>query len=76
MRPLSAENAAVDRIASGIDQPPIPKLKQRFQQHLEEARNQQERLTKVTNQTRWKTCRFQSTFAHIGFHVNYGDKKP
>jgi ferritin-like metal-binding protein YciE len=32
---LSAENAAVDGIASRIDQAPMPELKQRFQQHLE-----------------------------------------
>ena len=47
---LSAENAAVDRITSRIDQTPIRELKERFQQHLEETRNQQERLTKVINQ--------------------------
>jgi ferritin-like metal-binding protein YciE len=47
---LSAENAAVDRITSRIDQTPIRELKERFQQHLGETRNQQERLTKVINQ--------------------------
>ncbi len=46
---LSAENAAVDRITSRMDQTSIPELKQRLQQHLEETRNQQERLTQVIN---------------------------
>ena len=46
---LSAENAAVDRITSRIDQTPIRELKERFQQHLEETRNQQERLTQMIN---------------------------
>ena len=44
---LSAENAAVDRITSRMDQTPIPDLKQRLHQHLEETHNQQERLTQV-----------------------------
>jgi ferritin-like metal-binding protein YciE len=47
---LSAENAAVDRITSRMDQTPITELKQRFQQHLEETSKQQERLTRVINQ--------------------------
>jgi ferritin-like metal-binding protein YciE len=44
---LSAENAAVDRITSRMDQTPIPELKQRLHQHLEETHNQQERLVQV-----------------------------
>ena len=44
---LSAENAAVDRITSRIDQTLIPELKQRLHQHLEETHNQQERLVQV-----------------------------
>ena len=44
---LSAENAAVERITSRINQTPIPELKQRLHQHLEETHNQQERLAQV-----------------------------
>lgn len=44
---LSAENAAVDRITSRMDQTQIPDLKQRLHQHLEETHNQQERLAQV-----------------------------
>jgi ferritin-like metal-binding protein YciE len=44
---LSAENAAVDRITSRIDQTPISELKDRLHQHLEETQNQQERLRQI-----------------------------
>ena len=44
---LSAENAAVDRITSRMDQTPLPEVKQRLQQHLEETRNQQNRLSQI-----------------------------
>jgi ferritin-like metal-binding protein YciE len=71
---LSAENAAVDRITSRIDQTSIPELKQRLHQHLEETRSQQGRLIQVINRL-GVTYRFQSAFANIGSAVNYGDKK-
>src|SRR5215208_6030963 len=44
---LSAENAAVDRITSRIDQTPIQELKNRLQQHLQETHKQQERLRQI-----------------------------
>ncbi len=44
---LSAENAAIDRITSRMDQTPLPEVKQRLQQHLEETRNQQNRLNQI-----------------------------
>lgn len=44
---LSAENAAVDRITSRIDQTSIPELKERLHQHLEETHNQQDRLKQI-----------------------------
>jgi ferritin-like metal-binding protein YciE len=44
---LSAENAVVERITSRIDQTPIPELKNRLQQHLEETYHQQERLRQI-----------------------------
>ena len=44
---LSAENAAVDRITSRIDQTSIPELKERLHQHLEETHNQQDRLIQI-----------------------------
>ena len=44
---LSAENAAVDRITSRIDQTSIPELKERLHQHLEETHNQQDRLRQI-----------------------------
>ena len=44
---LSSENAAVDRITSRIDQTPIPTLKQRLQQHLEETYRHQDRLRQI-----------------------------
>ena len=44
---LSAENAAIDRITSRMDQTPLPEVKQRLQQHLEETRNQQNRLNQM-----------------------------
>jgi ferritin-like metal-binding protein YciE len=47
---LSAENAAVDRITSRIDETPLPQIKQRYQQHLEETRAQQDRLSQIITQ--------------------------
>ena len=47
---LSAENAAVDRITSRIDETPLSQIKQRYQQHLEETRNQQNRLSQIITQ--------------------------
>ena len=44
---LSAENAAVDRIRSRIDECPIPEAKQKLQRHLEETINQQNRLRSI-----------------------------
>jgi ferritin-like metal-binding protein YciE len=44
---LSAENAAIDRITSRMDQTPLTEVKQRLQQHLEETRNQQNRLNQI-----------------------------
>jgi ferritin-like metal-binding protein YciE len=44
---LSAENAAIDRITSRMDQTPLPEVKQRLQQHLEETHNQQNRLSQI-----------------------------
>ena len=44
---LSAENAAIDRITSRIEETPLPQIKQRYQQHLEETHNQQERLRQI-----------------------------
>ena len=44
---LSAENAAIDRITSRMDQTPIPEVKQRLHQHLEETHKQRERLTQL-----------------------------
>lgn len=44
---LSAENAAVDRIRSRIEECPIPEAKQKLQHHLEETINQQNRLKSI-----------------------------
>ena len=44
---LSAENAAIDRITSRIDNTPIPELKERLHQHLEETHNHQDRLRQI-----------------------------
>ena len=44
---LSAENAAVDRITSRIDQTPISEIKNKLHQHLEETHNQQDRLRQI-----------------------------
>ncbi|MDQ4101821.1 MAG: ferritin-like domain-containing protein [Thermoproteota archaeon] len=44
---LSAENAAVDRIKSRIEECPIPEAKQKLQHHLEETINQQNRLRSI-----------------------------
>jgi ferritin-like metal-binding protein YciE len=44
---LSAENAAVDRIQTRIDQTPIQAAKQRLQQHLAETREHQDRLQQL-----------------------------
>ena len=44
---LSAENAAVDRIKSRIEECPIPEAKQKLQHHLEETKNQQNRLKSI-----------------------------
>ncbi len=44
---LSAENAAVERITSRIDETPIPGLKERLHKHLQETQNQQERLRQI-----------------------------
>ena len=44
---LSAENAEVDRITSRIDQTPIPELKERLHQHLQQTHNQQDRLRQI-----------------------------
>jgi ferritin-like metal-binding protein YciE len=44
---LSAENAAVDRIKSRIEECPIPEAKQKLQHHLEETKNQQNRLRSI-----------------------------
>jgi ferritin-like metal-binding protein YciE len=44
---LSAENAALDRITSRIDQTPISEIKNKLHQHLEETHNQQDRLRQI-----------------------------
>jgi ferritin-like metal-binding protein YciE len=44
---LSAENAAVERIKSRIEECPIPEAKQKLQHHLEETVNQQNRLKSI-----------------------------
>lgn len=44
---LSAENAAVDRLQTRIQETPIQDAKQRLQQHLQETRGQQGRLEKL-----------------------------
>ena len=44
---LSAENAAVDRLQTRIQETPIRDAKQRLQQHLQETRGQQGRLAKL-----------------------------
>lgn len=44
---LSAENAAVDRIKSRIEECPIPEAKQKLKHHLEETVNQQNRLKDI-----------------------------
>jgi ferritin-like metal-binding protein YciE len=44
---LSAENAAIDRIESRIDQTPMESAKQRLKQHLEETRGHQDRLQQL-----------------------------
>lgn len=47
---LSAENAAVDRITSRMEETPFLQMKQRYQQHLEETRRQQDRLSQIIKQ--------------------------
>ena len=44
---LSAENAAVDRLQTRIQETPIQDAKQRLQQYLQETRGQQVRLAKL-----------------------------
>jgi ferritin-like metal-binding protein YciE len=44
---LSAENAAIDRLQTRIQETPIQEAKQRLQQHLQETRGQQGRLEKL-----------------------------
>ena len=44
---LSAENAAVDRLQTRIQETPIQDAKQRLQQHLQETRRQQGRMAKL-----------------------------
>jgi ferritin-like metal-binding protein YciE len=44
---LSAENAAIDRIQSRIEQTPMESAKQRLKQHLEETRGHQDRLQQL-----------------------------
>src|ERR687886_2933618 len=46
---LSAENAAIDRIESRIDQTPMESAKQRLKQHLEETRGHQDRLQQLVS---------------------------
>jgi ferritin-like metal-binding protein YciE len=43
----SAENAAVDRITSRIEETPFPELQQRLKQHLQETISQQNRLSQI-----------------------------
>ncbi len=44
---LSAENAAIDRIQSRIDESSAPEAEQRLKQHLGETRAQQDRLRQI-----------------------------
>ena len=43
----AAENAAIDRINSRIEETPFPELRQRLEQHLEETTSQQNRLSEI-----------------------------
>jgi ferritin-like metal-binding protein YciE len=43
----AAENAAVDRINTRIEETPFPELQQRLKQHLQETINQQNRLSQI-----------------------------
>jgi ferritin-like metal-binding protein YciE len=43
----AAENAAVDRINSRIEETPFPELQQRLKQHLQETVSQQNRLSQI-----------------------------
>jgi ferritin-like metal-binding protein YciE len=43
----AAENAAVDRINTRIDETPFPELQQRLKQHLQETISQQNRLSQI-----------------------------
>ncbi len=43
----AAENAAVDRINSRIEETPFPELQQRLRQHLQETISQQNRLSQI-----------------------------
>jgi len=43
----AAENAAVDRINTRIDETPFPQLQQRLKQHLQETISQQNRLSQI-----------------------------
>ena len=43
----AAENAAIDRINSRIEETPFPELRQRLEQHLQETISQQNRLSQI-----------------------------
>lgn len=43
----AAENAAIDRINSRIEETPFPELRQRLEQHLQETTSQQNRLSQI-----------------------------
>ena len=51
----AAENAAVERITSRIEETPILELQQRLLQHLQETISQQNRLSEIIFKTGWRT---------------------
>ena len=43
----AAENAAIDRINSRIEETPFPEMRQRLEHHLQETISQQNRLSQI-----------------------------
>src|SRR6476469_2500180 len=57
---LSAENAAVDRLHTRIQETPIQNAKQRLQQHLQETIRQQGRLAKLITDYQGSPTKFKA----------------
>jgi ferritin-like metal-binding protein YciE len=63
---LAMENASTERLQRRIKETDIEELKITLQKHLQETRQQQQRLEEI-NQSRWKTHRRKGRTAHCDF---------